>query len=178
MPGIKEKRSNDSAEEQSRCLFLLSRGVDEATRPWCNGERRSQEYGIKGPWAPSPHSSSSEQSGIRSSRLVPFRPSQPAALGGLSPPSAPSCSLGEAMRKCWAGVYISLRVSHLAKHERKALGETLCSLPLGLQLPFTLPAHRESNQKNHHHTDKKHFRKLKYKTQEDSAQNRFLRIIS
>lgn len=37
-------------------------------------------------------------------------------------------------------VYISLHVSHLAKHQRKALEEKLCSLPVSLQLPLTLPA--------------------------------------
>lgn len=60
----------------------------------------------------------------------------------LQPPFCPSsCLPGEmAMRIRRARVYISLHVSHLAKHERKALEEKLCSLPLSLQLPLTLPA--------------------------------------
>lgn len=71
-----------------------------------------------------------------------FRAIVGSSLGRLRPPFCPSgCSAGEkAARTRRAGVYISLRVSHLAKHERTALEEKLCSLPLGLQLPFTLPA--------------------------------------
>lgn len=82
------------------------------------------------------------QPGSRGSRPVPSKPLRLAALGSFGPPSASTRrSPGEkAMRIRRAGVYISLPVSHLAKHERQALEEKLCSLPLGSQLPFTLPA--------------------------------------
>lgn len=83
-------------------------------------------------------------------------PSRPLWLKQLQPPFCPSsCSPGEmVMRIHWARVYISLHVSHLAKHERKALEEKLCSLPLSLQLALTLPALWASNNNNNNHNNK------------------------
>lgn len=79
------------------------------------------------------------------------------------------------MRTHRARVYISLHASHLAKHERKALEEKLCSLPLSLQLPLTFAALGLSN-----NDDNKTKRKTilgNHKIQKDSTQQ-VLRIIS
>lgn len=77
-------------------------------------------------------------------------PCRPLWLGSFSPPFCPSgCSPAEmAMRIRRARVYIPLHVSHLAKHESKALEEKLCNLPLNLQLPLTQPALWVSNNNN------------------------------
>lgn len=67
--------------------------------------------------------------------------SRPAPSGPLcwAAPS-PLCPSGCSPAEMATTVYISLHVSHLAKHQRKALEEKLCSLPVSLQLPLTLPA--------------------------------------
>jgi len=59
-------------------------GEDKARRTWCDGERRSQGLGTKGPRAPSSPPSYPEHTGVGGSR-----PSWSAALRGFGPPSAP-----------------------------------------------------------------------------------------
>lgn len=133
-------------------LSLLSQREDEVRKSGCNGEDWFRGTGSRALkhhlHIPPPLSNLEWQLMAGAFRVLVVRQ--------LQPPFCPSgCSPAEmAMRTCQTRVYISLHVSHLAKHERKALEEKLCSLPLSLQLPLILPVLWVSNNNNNNNKTK------------------------